>query len=62
MLEYVKIILSKVSFHKDLFEKELKKAISMLIPDEIRELKNWCYSKFGEKHLVILNRCFTSAF
>ncbi|CAN5131188.1 hypothetical protein BH23BAC1_BH23BAC1_00090 [soil metagenome] len=61
MLEYVKIILSKVSFHKDLFEKELKKAISMLIPDEIMELKSWCYAKFGESYLIILNRCFTSA-
>jgi hypothetical protein len=61
MLEYVKIILSKVSFHKDLFEKELKKAISMLIPDEIMELKSWCYAKFGESYSNVLNRCFTSS-
>jgi len=61
MLEYVKLILSKVSFHKDLFEKELKKAISMLVPEEIGDLKTWCYSKFSEKYLIILNRCFVSA-
>lgn len=60
MLEYVKTILSKVSFHKDLFEKELKKAISMLIPEEIKELKSWCYNKFAASYLNILNRCFTS--
>lgn len=58
MLEYVKTILAKVSFHKELFEKELKKAISMLIPEEILELKDWCYTKFGEAYAIILNRCF----
>lgn len=58
MLEYVKSILSKVSFHKELFEKELKKAIKMLVPHEVSELKNWCYSKFGSSYEPVLNRCF----
>ncbi len=58
MLEYIKIILSKVSFHKELFEKELKKAISQLIPDEVLELKSWCYAKFGEAYNAIFSRCF----
>ena len=41
MLEYYKTVLQKVSFDVKLFSKELKKAISKLLPDEIEELKAW---------------------
>ena len=41
MLEYTKIVLQKVSFDVKLFHKELKKAIQHLLPEELRELKNW---------------------
>lgn len=41
MLEYTKTILQKVSFDAKLFSKELKKAISRLLPSEIEELKRW---------------------
>ena len=58
MLEYCKTILSKVSFSKSLFEKELRKAIKALIGDELRELQRWCYVKFGHIYEAILNRCF----
>ena len=58
MLAYFKTILSKVSFNQELFEKELRKALSALIPDEIRELKKWCYQKFGLTHEHILQRNF----
>ncbi|MTI20782.1 hypothetical protein E1176_07105 [Fulvivirga sp. RKSG066] len=58
MLEYVKTILTKVSFDAKLFEKELKKAIRNLIQEEIEELKKWCYSKFASKHQPVLERCF----
>ncbi|WP_128548562.1 hypothetical protein [Larkinella soli] len=59
MLEYIKTILQKVSFDKKLFEKELKKAIGMLIPEEIKQLRSWCYEKFSSIYLSILNRCFS---
>ncbi|MEO9482593.1 MAG: hypothetical protein ABJG47_04080 [Ekhidna sp.] len=59
MLEYFKTILSKVSFDKRLFEKELRKAIKALIPDEVYELKEWCYAKFGKKYEPILISCFS---
>jgi hypothetical protein len=59
MLEYVKTILKKVSFDRKLFEKELKKAINSLIIDEIKELKAWCYKKFGHLYPKILNRSFS---
>ena len=58
MLDYIKTILSKVSFSKDLFEKELRKAIAMLVSDELDELKDWCYAKFGHIYQSIINRCF----
>jgi hypothetical protein len=58
MLNYVKTVLTKVSFDSRLFEKELRKAIEMLMGDEIRELKQWCYSQFGMQHEAILKRCF----
>ncbi|MGA0559346.1 hypothetical protein ACO2Q8_21990 [Larkinella sp. VNQ87] len=58
MLEYIKTILQKVSFDKKLFEKELKKAISLLIPEEVKQLKSWCYEKFSNLYLSVLNRCF----
>ena len=58
MLNYVKTVLTKVSFDSKLFEKELKKAIELLIGAEIQELKQWCYTRFGKQHEAILNRCF----
>lgn len=58
MLDYVKTILSKVSFDRALFKKELRKALKQLIPDEIRELKEWCYAQFGEKYPMELRECF----
>ena len=58
MLNYVKNVLSRVSFDAKLFEKELRKAIKMLIAEEIQELKRWCYANFGNEHEAILNRCF----
>jgi hypothetical protein len=60
MLNYVKTVLTKVSFDALLFEKELRKAIKVLIADEINELKRWCYSSFGNEYEAILNRCFVS--
>lgn len=60
MLNYVKTVLTKVSFDALLFEKELRKAIKLLIAEEIRELKQWCYSRFGQQYEAILNRCFVA--
>jgi hypothetical protein len=57
MLNYVKTVLTRVSFDARLFEKELRKAIKMLIADEVVELRSWCYSNFGS-YQAILNRCF----
>ena len=58
MLEYVKMILQKVSFDTILFEKELRKGIRLLIKDEISELKDWCYNRFNIQYHQVLQRCF----
>jgi len=47
MLEYSKAILEKVSFDPELFQKELKKALNLLKPDEVRELIRWCRMHFS---------------
>lgn len=49
MLEYTKTILQKVSFDAMLFAKEVKKAISRLLPDEIEELKIWLTQFINDK-------------
>ena len=56
--EYIKMILSKVSFDRKLFEKELKKGIKRLVQHEVKELKKWCYSQFGELYRGVLNKVF----
>ena len=61
MLKYTKQILTKVSFDAQLFEKELKKAIKLLMPVEVTELKRWCYEQFGKLYYTLLNRCFKLA-
>lgn len=58
MLDYVKVILEKVSFESSLFEKELKKALKLLSFREVRELRKWCYEKFGSIYRGILNKTF----
>jgi hypothetical protein len=58
MLEYIKIILHKVSFDRRLFEKELKKAIRMLMPAEIKRLRSWCYENYSGVHPSVLSTCF----
>ena len=47
MLELSKQVLSRVSFDKNLFYKELKKSISWLNKDEHILLKSWCLASFG---------------
>ena len=61
MLEFSKQILSKVSFDRNLFNKELKKSISWLKKDEIEKLKVWCLSSFIFYNDLIID-AFESAY
>lgn len=58
MLEYFKTILTKVSFDRKIFEKELTKAIQALVDQEIHQLQNWCVENFASQHPLVLQRCF----
>ena len=53
-LEYKKLILSKVSFDEEIFEKELVKALKPMVPERRFELLEWCKSNFTKlNHKVI---------
>ena len=58
MLEYIKLILSKVSFDITLFEKELKKGLKTLESDELIQLKQWCYERFTDINLLVVIKVF----
>ena len=58
MQEYFKVILQKVSFDQELFEKELNKAISSLMSHELPHFENWCYQQFGHRYMKVLQQCF----
>ncbi|HEY5918254.1 MAG TPA: hypothetical protein VIU13_12655 [Chryseolinea sp.] len=55
MFEYTKQILTKVSFDKNLFHKELTKAMRVLKKDERRLLKIWCVATFAAYSDVMLD-------
>ena len=60
MLEYTKMILQKVSFSPALFAKELKKSIKWLQGDEIRALRSWCLTTFGDLYPDVIQDTFRS--
>ncbi len=60
-LEYQKMILEKVSFDKFLFEKELRKSLSMVSSQqEVAELKTWAVARYGSEHADALSRNFSA--
>ena len=60
MLSYFKTILTKVSFDKGLFEKELSKAVEKLATNDLSELRTWCYTNFSENYADVLEKLFTN--
>ena len=59
MLDYVKMILLKVSFNRALFEKELRKSLRMLLPTEVPDFRTWCYQQFARIYRKVLKRVFS---
>ena len=55
MLEFSKKILSKVSFDKDLFKKELRKSTRWMSHKEMIHLKIWALTTFSQYKKVILD-------
>ena len=58
MFEYSKEILTKVSFDRTLFKKELRKAIKWLKYDERKMLMIWCLATFGNKYGDVISQAF----
>jgi hypothetical protein len=59
MFEYTKQILTKVSFDRGLFRKELKKATRWLKKaEERRMLMVWCLATFGHQYSDIIREVF----
>lgn len=48
-LEYYKLILDRVSFNEELFQKEYRKAMKVLKPKEREMLKDWAAERLLEK-------------
>lgn len=61
MLELAKTILTKISFDKGLFKKELKKSVSWLKPNERIVLKIWCVAQFGHLYQDVIVEVFDAA-
>ncbi len=57
-LTYVKLILAKVSFDAAIFQRELRKAVNVLLPHELSNLEQWCYRRFGNVYGALLDECF----
>jgi hypothetical protein len=58
MLEFCKEVLTKVSFDRLLFRKELQKAIRWLKNDELTQFKEWCLDNFGARYREIILSSF----
>ncbi|WP_035757871.1 hypothetical protein [Hugenholtzia roseola] len=58
MLEYQMMILEKVSFDKHLFEKELRKSLSLLNTNDLLELRKWASARFERQYPEILRKIF----
>ncbi len=60
MLEFTKNILTKVSFDRLLFTKELKKAVKWLSKEELHQLRTWCQQRFGNMYGDVINETFST--
>ena len=59
MLDFAKKILLKVSFDRELFTKELRKAIKSLNIKEGLILYSWCIINFGDRYKDAIIQIFT---
>ena len=58
MYEMSKKVLTKVSFDRVLFKKELNKAKKWLKPNETLMLKAWCLATFGSQYRDVILEVF----
>ena len=58
MLDFCKRVLSKVSFDRQLFAKELKKSTRWLNVEELRALRDWCLRQYGARYGDLIQETF----
>ncbi len=58
MYELSKKVLTRVSFDRALFKKELKKSRKWLKPKELTMLKAWCLATFGHQYKDVILEVF----
>ncbi len=58
MLEYTKTVLQKVSFNRELFSKELRKAFKWLQKEELVVLHAWCLVTFNDTYRDVIREVF----
>jgi hypothetical protein len=60
MLDFCKEVLTKVSFDRFLFRKELQKAIRWLSGEELVQFRHWCLETFGNRYREIIIASFAA--
>tara|TARA_R110002072_G_scaffold302889_1_gene489485 strand:- start:6481 stop:6699 length:219 start_codon:yes stop_codon:yes gene_type:complete len=59
MIEFTQKILRGVSFDKQLFQKELTKALKWFTDaEEVQKFQEWCIIEFGMKYPKVINKAF----
>jgi hypothetical protein len=59
MLEFCKSVLSKVSFDRQLFAKELRKSVRWLKNEELKALRDWCLGRYGNRYGDLIQETFS---
>lgn len=60
MIEFTKKILRAVSFDKQLFQKELNKALKWITDaEEVKKFQEWCIVEFGAKYPKVITTTFS---
>ena len=60
MYKYFQKILEKVSFDRELFTKELRKAINILDRKELLSFRVWCLATFGHLYQDVIIDAFNA--
>jgi hypothetical protein len=58
MLEHQKILLTQLSYDKELFRKEIVKSFKWLKSYEIIKLHSWLKSEYGNTHADVIRQVF----
>lgn len=59
-IRYAKEVLTKVSFERSIFKRELEKFINIIQPEQHSEFKEWCIAKFSQDHQEVIQNAFKS--